>query len=77
MKRSRRDGGELTEAAYYFFAIGPFFDGADYEKQTTQAERKATWKAHKAAILDRYRAEGHDDLTWGEIEEGGARCLHE
>ncbi len=70
-KRARQSVGELTEAAYCFFAIGPFFDGDDYEKQTTEADRAATWKAHKAAIIARYRAEGHVDQTWGEYLEGG------
>jgi hypothetical protein len=73
-KRARQSVGELTEAAFYFFSIGPFFDGEDYELRTTEAERVAAWKVHKAAIIERYRGEGHVDRTWGEILEGGRPC---
>ena len=64
--------GGLSESAYEFFGNGPFFAGEDYERETTEAERSATWKTHKAAIIARWRRENpqhHDIRTWGETLE--------
>jgi len=67
--------GGLSEPAYEFFGNGPFFAGEDYERETTEAERVATWKAHKAPIIERWRLENPANLdlgTWGEHLEGAA-----
>lgn len=65
----------LSEAAYTFFGDGPFFEGRTFEQRTTAAERAEIWKAHRGAIIDRWRDEHpqHSDLcTWGEqLEMGG------
>jgi hypothetical protein len=71
-KRSSRLGG-LSEAAYYFFAIGPFFAGEKFERETSPVERAEIWRAHRDAIISRWRIENPANLalgTWGEYLEG-------
>lgn len=73
-KRSSRLGG-LSESAYVFFGDGPFFQGRVFEQQTSPEERNAIWKAHRAAIIERWRLENPANIdlgTWGEHLEGRA-----
>jgi hypothetical protein len=50
--------GGITEADYYYFAWGPFFDAENYETGKTKTGLKAFWKKHREAILDRYFRDG-------------------
>ena len=73
-KRSSRLGG-LSEVAYRYFGDGPFFEAEGFEQQTSPAERAAIWKAHRDAIIERWRLENPANLdlgTWGEHLEGSA-----
>lgn len=75
--RKRRAGvrqfvGGLSEAAYHFFGDGPFFDGEDFEKRTTEAERDALWRGHREGVIARWHDEHpqHGHLcAWGETLE--------
>ena len=69
-KRNKRATNGLSEAAFIFFSSGPFFEGEDFEEQTSPEERAEIWKAHRATIISRFRLENPhqppDFKTWGE-----------
>jgi hypothetical protein len=73
-KRSSRLGG-LSEVAYRYFGDGPFFEAERFEQQTSPEERGEIWRAHRAAIIERWRVENPANIdlgTWGEYLEGAA-----
>jgi len=54
ISRQRVKKAGLSEGAYCYFMAGEgFFDGEDYEKQTTPEQRPADWEKLKGAILER------------------------
>ncbi len=74
-RRRQRDLVEmegLSEAAYTFYGYGPFFEGEDYERETTEVDRRAIWRRHREEIIQRWRRENPqytDQRTWGETLE--------
>jgi len=54
----RTAAGGITEADYIYFTWGDFFCAESYEEGKTKSELKSFWKKNRAAILDRYFAEG-------------------
>ena len=70
--RVRQAVNGLPEVAYQYFGDGPFFEGEDFEKQTTEAARDALWREHRENIIARWHDEHpqHGHLcTWGETLE--------
>ena len=69
-KRNKRASNGLSEAALMYFSYGAFFEGEPFEEQTPPEERAEIWKAHRAAIISRWRLENPhqppDFKTWGE-----------
>ncbi len=47
----------LSADALASFCDGPFFGGEDFEAATTEAERRALWREHKSALMNRFMAE--------------------
>jgi hypothetical protein len=44
----------LSEAAYQFFSMGDFFEGAEWATGKTEGELESFWKAHRQGIMGRF-----------------------
>jgi hypothetical protein len=73
----KRGAGGIPEAAYEYFAHGPFFDGEEWAKEKSEMAIEDFWKNHRDFIMERYLEENRKrawvgrrpDFFWRDLTE--------